>query len=66
MQALGRPIRKSEDRAIVVLLEKRIMMRQFRNCLPKKIDIIQSPDDKRTGRLTKNFFKRHPDPAIER
>ena len=66
MQALGRPIRKSEDRAIVVLLERRVMMRQFRNCLPKKIEIIQSPDEKRTGRLTKNFFKRHPEPAIER
>jgi DNA excision repair protein ERCC-2 len=66
MQAIGRPIRKSEDRAIVILLEKRIMMRQFRNCLPKKIDIIQSPDDNRTGRLTKSFFKRHPEPAIER
>jgi DNA excision repair protein ERCC-2 len=66
MQALGRPIRKSEDRAIVVLLEKRVMMRQFRNCLPNKIEIIQSPDEKRTGRLTKNFFKRHPEPAIER
>ena len=66
MQALGRPIRKSEDRAIVVLLEKRIMMRQFRSCLPKSIDIIQSPDENRTGRLTRNFFKRHPEPAIER
>jgi Rad3-related DNA helicase len=66
MQAIGRPIRKSGDRAIVILLEKRIMMRQFRNCLPKKIDIIQSPDENRTGRLTKNFFKRHPEPAIER
>ena len=66
MQALGRPIRKSEDRAIVILLEKRIMMRQFRSCLPKGIDLIQSPDDNRTGRLTRNFFKRHPEPAIER
>ncbi|MDA7555753.1 ATP-dependent DNA helicase [Euryarchaeota archaeon] len=66
MQALGRPIRKSEDRAIVILLEKRIMMRQFRNCLPKSIELIQSPDENRTGRLTRNFFRRHPDPAIER
>ena len=66
MQALGRPIRKSEDRAIIILLEKRIMMRQFRNCLPKSIELIQSPDENRTGRLTRNFFRRHPDPAIER
>ena len=66
MQALGRPIRKSEDRAIVILLEKRIMMRKFRNCLPKSIELIQSPDENRTGRLTRNFFKRNPNPAIER
>ncbi len=66
MQALGRPIRKSADRAIVILLEKRIMMRQFRNCLPVNVDIFESPDHNRTGRLTKNFFKRNPEPATER
>ena len=66
LQALGRPIRKSADRAIVVLLEKRIMMRQFRNCLPVNVNIFESPDDNRTGRLTKNFFKRNPEPATER
>jgi DNA excision repair protein ERCC-2 len=66
LQALGRPIRKSADRAIVILLEKRIMMRQFRNCLPINIDIFESPDYDRTERLTKNFFKRNPEPAIER
>ena len=66
LQALGRPIRKSADRAIVILLEKRIMMRQFRNCLPVNVNIFESPDDNRTGRLTKNFFKRNPEPAKER
>ena len=66
LQALGRPIRKSSDRAIVILLEKRIMMRQYRNCLPINIDIFESPDYNRTERLTKNFFKRNPEPAVER
>ena len=66
LQALRRPIRKSADRAIVILLEKRIMMRQFRNCLPVNVNIFESPDDNRTGRLTKNFFKRNPEPATER
>ena len=66
LQALGRPIRKSADRAIVVLLEKRILLRQFRNCLPININIFESPDYNRTGRLTKNFFKRNPEPATER
>ena len=66
LQALGRPIRKSADRAIVVLLEKRILLRQFRNCLPININIFESPDYNRTERLTKNFFKRNPEPATER
>jgi DNA excision repair protein ERCC-2 len=65
LQALGRPIRKSADRAIVILLEKRVMLRQFRNCLPTNINILESPDYNRTGRLTKNFFKRNPEPATE-
>ena len=65
LQALGRPIRKSADRAIVILLEKRVILRQFRNCLPTNINILESPDHNRTGRLTKNFFKRNPEPAIE-
>jgi len=42
------------------------MMRQFRNCLPVNVDIFESPDHNRTGRLTKNFFKRNPEPATER
>tara|TARA_B100000900_G_scaffold409504_2_gene425556 strand:- start:7016 stop:9046 length:2031 start_codon:yes stop_codon:yes gene_type:complete len=66
LQALGRPIRKSADRAIVVLLEKRILMRQFRNCLPNNINLLESPDFDRTARLTRNFFKRNPEPATER
>jgi len=65
LQALGRPIRKSADRAIVILLEKRVMLRQFRNCLPTNINILESPDYNRTERLTKNFFKRNPEPATE-
>ena len=30
------------------------------------IDIFESPDYNRTERLTKNFFKRNPEPAVER
>jgi len=65
LQALGRPIRKSADRAIVILLEKRILMRQFKSCLPASIHTFEAPDHDRTARLTKNFFRRNPEPAIE-
>ncbi len=65
LQALGRPIRKSADRAIVILLEKRILMRQFKSCLPASIHTFETPDHDRTARLTKNFFRRNPEPAIE-
>jgi Rad3-related DNA helicase len=66
MQALGRPIRKAEDRAIVVLLEKRLFQRQYRNCLPNDMALMESPDNNRTKRHTRRFFKRLPKPAIEK
>ncbi|MBT3356979.1 MAG: ATP-dependent DNA helicase [Euryarchaeota archaeon] len=66
MQALGRPIRKAEDRAIVVLLEKRLFQRQYRNCLPNDMALMESPDNNRTKRHTRSFFKRLPKPAIEK
>jgi DNA excision repair protein ERCC-2 len=66
MQALGRPIRKAEDRAIVVLLEKRLFQRQYRNCLPNDMVLMESPDNNRTKRHTRSFFKRLPKPAIEK
>jgi len=65
LQAIGRPIRKAEDRALVVILEKRIRERPYRFCIPTNLQVMRSQDAGRTGRLAKRFFERFPDPAIE-
>ena len=65
LQAIGRPIRKAEDRALVVILEKRIRERPYRFCIPTNLLVMRSQDAERTGRLAKRFFQRFPDPAIE-
>jgi len=65
LQAIGRPIRKAEDRALVVILEKRIRERPYRFCIPTNLQVMRSQDSERTGRLAKRFFQRFPDPAIE-
>ena len=56
LQALGRPIRKKEDRAIVVLLEKRMLEGRVRNCMPI-MHKIQSSNPQRTGERVKSFFE---------
>lgn len=63
MQALGRPIRKAADRALVVLLEKRLMQRGFKICMPDGVHVVESIDSDRTARHTERFFKKYPDPA---
>jgi DNA excision repair protein ERCC-2 len=65
LQALGRPIRKREDRALVVLLDRRLLRRPYRHCLPSTMSAIEVPDASRTARHVKRFFERHPEPAIE-
>ena len=56
LQALGRPIRKKEDRAIVVLLENRMLEGRVRNCMPI-MHKIQSSNPQRTGERVKSFFE---------
>ena len=63
MQAIGRPIRKAADRALVVLLEKRLMQRGFKICMPEGIHTVETVDSDRTARHTKRFFSKYPDPA---
>ena len=65
LQAIGRPIRKAEDRALVVILEKRIREKPYRFCIPTNLMVMRSQDAERTGRLAKRFFQRFPEPAIE-
>jgi len=63
MQAIGRPIRKAADRALVVLLEKRLMQRGFKICMPEGIHAVETVDSDRTARHTKRFFSKYPNPA---
>jgi len=60
LQAIGRPIRKEEDRAILVLLEKRFSGRSYSRLLPDGIVTIPCADSDMAGRLSKRFFSRYP------
>jgi Rad3-related DNA helicase len=55
----------AEDRALVVILEKRMKERPYRFCLPSSLQVMKSQDSARTARVAKRFFERFPDPAIE-
>ncbi len=63
LQAMGRPIRKAEDRAIVLILDKRVGDRGYRSCLPQNLKMFETEDAGSTERLIKRFFTRHPKPA---
>ena len=56
LQALGRPIRKKEDRAIIVLLEKRMLERRVSDCMPKMMK-IQTSKPSRTAERVRTFFE---------
>jgi DNA excision repair protein ERCC-2 len=63
MQAIGRPIRKGEDRALVLLLENRLLNRNYKICMPDSIQVRQTSNSQRTGKFTKSFFEHFPEPA---
>ncbi len=63
LQAMGRPIRKAEDRAIVVILDRRVGDRGYRSCLPRNLNMFETVDSSSTERLVRRFFTRHPEPA---
>ncbi|MDG1541023.1 MAG: ATP-dependent DNA helicase [Candidatus Thalassarchaeaceae archaeon] len=55
LQALGRPIRKKEDRAIVILLEKRLLERRVSDCMPA-MQKMRTSKPERTAERVKAFF----------
>ena len=63
LQGIGRAIRKAEDRAFILLLDNRLLSGQYRSCLPPTMQTFTADDAKRTSRMTKRFFERHPEPA---
>ena len=56
LQALGRPIRKKEDRAIIVLLEKRLLENRVSRCMPE-MQKMQTSNPARTAERVKAFFE---------
>ena len=56
LQALGRPIRKKEDRAIIVLLEKRLLENRVSRCMPV-MQKMQTSNPSRTAERVNSFFQ---------
>ena len=56
LQALGRPIRKKEDRAIIVLLEKRLLENRVSRCMPE-MQKMQTSNPSRTAERVNSFFQ---------
>ena len=58
LQAMGRAIRSVEDRALILLLDKRNGDRTYTNCYPKSMMMNATNDPKTTNAFAKRFFKR--------
>tara|TARA_B100000767_G_scaffold259836_1_gene269938 strand:+ start:15864 stop:17906 length:2043 start_codon:yes stop_codon:yes gene_type:complete len=58
LQAMGRPIRSVEDRALILLLDKRNGDRTYTNCYPKSMKMNATNDPQTTKAFAKRFFKR--------
>ena len=56
LQALGRPIRKKEDRAIIVLLEKGLLENRVSRCMPV-MQKMQTSNPSRTAERVNSFFQ---------
>ena len=65
LQAMGRAIRKAEDRAFILLLDDRLLKPNYKRCLPPTFTPFTASDPNRTARQAKRFFERHPEPAID-
>ena len=58
IQAMGRPIRSSEDRAFVVLLDSRHMDRNYLKCHPNNFSPLICKDSETTRRYIARFFSK--------
>ncbi len=58
LQAMGRQIMSVEDRALILLLDKRNGDRTYTNCYPKSMMMNATNDPKTTNAFAKRFFKR--------
>ena len=58
LQAMGRPIRSVDDRALILLLDKRNGDRTYTNCYPKSMKMNATNDPKTTNAFARRFFRR--------
>ena len=56
LQAMGRPIRAIGDRALILLLDKRIEKYNYSRCFPKDIRFNHTSEPSSTGRFARRFF----------
>lgn len=65
LQAMGRPIRAVGDRALVVLLDRRVTERTYTACFPADLRMNEASDAESTGRFARRFFNKvHRDPSM--
>ena len=66
LQAMGRPIRSIGDRALILLLDRRVTDRTYAGCFPQDLRMNDSSDHDSTHRFARRFFaKIHPDRTLE-
>ena len=58
LQAMGRPIRSVEDRALILLLDNRNDSRIYRECYPLSMKMNTSNEPNSTKAFAKRFFRR--------
>lgn len=60
LQAMGRPIRGIDDRAVVLLLEQRCEQPMYRKCFPGDLQMVPMSDPNGLKRLAERFYRRVP------
>lgn len=66
LQAMGRPIRSIGDRALILLLDRRVTDRTYSGCFPSDLRMNDSSDADSTRRFARRFFaKVHPDRTVD-
>jgi len=66
LQAMGRPIRSIGDRALIVLLDRRVKDRTYTTCFPSDLRMNDATDAESTLAFARRFFaKVHPEHTLE-
>jgi len=66
LQAMGRPIGAVGDRALIVLLDRRVTARTYTSCFPGDLRMNEASNAAATGKFARRFFNRvHRNPTLE-